>query len=233
MPRALVAAVTVLPFAGSVVVALTWLYKPLFELVTAEDRLLEWLQVAAYVAAAALAAALALHLVRSGSRLLATAWALLAISCVLVAGEEISWGQRIFDYGTPESLEHVNRQREATVHNIDVVEDAFHVVLMLGGLYGWVSPLLFRVRKAPGPLADLLVPPLFLAPAFFLLFAFRLGRLTGALPERNGVVESGEWPELCLALALAVFAFLQVRARREVFPRAASLLVTREKGGTP
>lgn len=43
---------------------------------------------------------------------------LLAALFVFVAGEEISWGQRIFGFATPPSLHEVNAQGEMNVHNL-------------------------------------------------------------------------------------------------------------------
>jgi len=45
---------------------------------------------------------------------------LLAIIFFMGAGEEISWGQRIFNFSTPETLEEVNVQKEFNIHNIDI-----------------------------------------------------------------------------------------------------------------
>ncbi len=39
---------------------------------------------------------------------------------VFVGGEEISWGQRIFGFATPDFLASVNNQNEFNVHNIDL-----------------------------------------------------------------------------------------------------------------
>lgn len=36
------------------------------------------------------------------------------------AGEEVSWGQRIIGFETPESLKEINRQDEVTLHNIRI-----------------------------------------------------------------------------------------------------------------
>lgn len=57
-------------------------------------------------------------------------WALLM---VLFAGEEISWGQRIFGTETPEWLSEINVQDETNVHNIGWV-DTF-----MGGYHRWLS----------------------------------------------------------------------------------------------
>jgi len=43
---------------------------------------------------------------------------LLAILFFVGFGEEISWGQRLFDFSTPESLSKINVQKEFTFHNI-------------------------------------------------------------------------------------------------------------------
>jgi hypothetical protein len=44
----------------------------------------------------------------------------LALLFLFGAGEEISWGQRIFNIETPPSLQEINEQDEITVHNIEI-----------------------------------------------------------------------------------------------------------------
>jgi hypothetical protein len=43
---------------------------------------------------------------------------LLGLFCFVAGGEEISWGQRIFNLQTPELLMKINRQGETNLHNI-------------------------------------------------------------------------------------------------------------------
>jgi len=43
----------------------------------------------------------------------------LAILFFFVAGEEISWGQRLFNWGTPDWMES-NVQKETTIHNLEI-----------------------------------------------------------------------------------------------------------------
>jgi len=45
---------------------------------------------------------------------------LLALVFFMGAGEEISWGQRIFSFSTPESLNEINVQNEFNLHNIGI-----------------------------------------------------------------------------------------------------------------
>jgi hypothetical protein len=51
----------------------------------------------------------------------------------IFVGEELSWGQRILDISTPESLSKINKQNELNIHNIEFV-DSF-----LGGKYRYLS----------------------------------------------------------------------------------------------
>lgn len=42
------------------------------------------------------------------------------VAFIFVTGEEISWGQRIFGFDTPENLMNINLQNEFTIHNIKI-----------------------------------------------------------------------------------------------------------------
>lgn len=48
----------------------------------------------------------------------------LALLFFFGAGEEISWGQRIFGFHTPEPLAQVNKQDEMNLHNLSVFENS-------------------------------------------------------------------------------------------------------------
>jgi hypothetical protein len=48
----------------------------------------------------------------------------LALLFFFGAGEEISWGQRIFGFKTPEPLAQVNKQDELNFHNLSVLENS-------------------------------------------------------------------------------------------------------------
>jgi len=45
----------------------------------------------------------------------------LAAAAIFIAGEEISWGMRMFPYSVPESIARINVQREMTIHNMELV----------------------------------------------------------------------------------------------------------------
>ena len=86
-------------------------HKPLFRFLTSEDSVLKWPQFVGFAGASILAFACAWRLRRAGLPLLALAYFVFGIGCFFVAGEEIAWGQRIFGFETPETLEEINERR--------------------------------------------------------------------------------------------------------------------------
>jgi hypothetical protein len=79
-----------------------------------EDGLLEYSEALTFLVAAVL---FSIAGVRNG-RACVFLWGLGLIN-LFAAGEEISWGQRIFGIDTPEWLHQINEQHELTVHNIE------------------------------------------------------------------------------------------------------------------
>jgi hypothetical protein len=143
---------------------------------------------------------------------------------LLVAGEEISWGQRLFSLQNPEYFAENNLQGELTLHNLDTLQSwlpagymAVSLLLVLG------SPILLvllRVKKWGKQIRLLLTdfyrlaPPWYLAAYFLpvgLFYAvFVFWQPFGAV-MRNGVLlfigRDQEVYELVLLLGLAIHAF--------------------------
>lgn len=67
-----------------------------------------------------------------------TFWlALAALSCLYVLGEEISWGQHIFNWSTPEYWQAVNDQQETNLHNTSSwLDQKPRLILLIGVLVG-------------------------------------------------------------------------------------------------
>lgn len=84
----------------------------------AEDSLVEWGTVVCYLVALGIAAALVPRWWRRGLTLTAAAYVLLCLGFFFIAGEEISWGQRILGFEGPEALVVANVQDEANLHNL-------------------------------------------------------------------------------------------------------------------
>ena len=106
-------------------------------IISREDGSVELLTVYAFLFAAFLAAYLAWKQLPNGKQVIPILFALLFFVC---AGEEISWGQRIFDLETPESIKTLNIQDEINLHNMLglAAQHAFLIVLLL---YGALLPV--------------------------------------------------------------------------------------------
>ena len=191
-----------LPPLGAALVALAARWDGLYRLLVREDALLEWTQVIAYLVIVATALTAAPGLWRQGDHVATGVVVGLGLVSLLSVGEELSWGQRLIGFTTPE-IAAQNRQGELTLHNDARIEPSTHLALLLAGLYGVLAPLVVR-RRTP------LVPPRALA-AFFTVIAVYYGVRLVFL-DAPGYVEAkySEWPETCFALAL-LFWCAQVR----------------------
>jgi len=132
------------------------------------------------------------------------AWALLM---VIFFGEEISWGQRVFGFSTPESLEQINVQQEFNVHNIAIVNE------FLGGKYRYLSilmittglllPLAARTRRGRAFVAKWAFPVPPLEYWWVFVGAYVYGRFFHATDPQS----ASEGREFLLAVAMCCFAW--------------------------
>ena len=189
-----------------------------------EDHGVEWVQFLLILAASIAFGVAAFRAARGGRRGLAVLYAVVALASFVTAGEEISWGQRVLGFETPEALEPINHQGESNVHNISIVQHGFNVGELLAGLYGLLVPILWlssSVRSRLGRWLDpLLVPPLCLVALFFLPFAYRTLRYIFLPDAGQRITELGEIPELAFYLAVLVMGLVTVRALRPAEPAA-------------
>lgn len=96
---------------------------------------------------AAWACLLAAKTVFDVKALLLKGWFLCAaLGCFYIAGEEVSWGQHIFDWATPEFWVAVNDQNETNLHNTSAWLDQKPRLLLFIGIVvaGLIIPALRR-----------------------------------------------------------------------------------------
>ena len=141
----------IVPPLGAALVMLASRSDRLYRLIVREDALLEWAQVLAYLVVVATAATAAPRLWRHGDHVAVCGVVGLGLVSLLSIGEELSWGQRLIGFTTPE-IASQNRQGELTVHNDARIEPSTHLALLVTGLYGALAPPVVR-RRTP------LIPP--------------------------------------------------------------------------
>lgn len=91
--------------------------------VMGEDKLVEWVGAVAWLVACLYFFAAWRAGKRHRERSIHSLWLmLLMLITFFAAGEEISWGQRVLGYSTPEILAHHNLQKEANFHNLAILD---------------------------------------------------------------------------------------------------------------
>lgn len=154
--------------------------RDLFQRYTVEDGLVEWLTVLGLLLGSAVCMYRFAALLKKKSWIFLLITLLLGIMLFVVAGEEISWGQRILGIESSEFFQKNNLQKETNFHNmvvdgvkINKVVFTFGLIAALG-VFLLVLPLLYRRNRRLQAWADswgVLIPQPYQIVAFLLLFA--------------------------------------------------------------
>lgn len=196
-----------------------------------EDHAVEWLTAAGFL----LASGFTLLAFRFRSRM--DRWsrvylAGLALFFFVCFGEEISWGQRVFGFATPEAVRQANEQKEFNLHNLHLnhVSPLALVSLLLTG-FGLVAPVILSLARQPADRWERYVGPLWLTPCFFTAATAHsaVKALRGGLEARLGVngynlirADTQELAEMAWGLSCALAAFALFQAWRRAAPRSPS-----------
>ena len=165
--------VALLPLVGCT--AIIWLRNwnfRIFRRLFTEDGLFEYLTSAIYFGAAAIAIVIALAFKRKERFILAAAYSLLTLGFFFVAGEEISWGQRILNIETPPAFLESNTQQEMTIHNLEPIQSKLHATYVVVGAYGtflWLLTLP-RIASLRTHITPYIAPRWYLATYFLPVF---------------------------------------------------------------
>lgn len=154
-------------------------------------------------------------------------WILLASSGILfvLGGEEISWGQRLFGWGTPGVLARANKQDETNLHNLGIFQGtkldgdrlfrigwlSFFVLLPI---VAWAWP---RVRHAVAP--RVLIAPAWMAGLFLCVWIGTVAAVDTFEGVYNGIYATSsaatEIQEALVELLIGTWALLTFeRVRR-------------------
>lgn len=147
---------------------------------TREDGPIENFEALLLVAGCILSGLISWSLFDQKEKTWAALYLLLALALFFVAGEEISWGQRIFGVATPEWLSQKNKQHELNVHNLKLftnalqrLYDSLPIVLIITSIG---SATLSRPKRDRWR-ADLWMPPAIFIPAWLCCASYRAMRI--------------------------------------------------------
>lgn len=111
-----------------------------------EDSLIEWLQGLICLCASIIFLKNA-QIFSKYDRVVMILYICAALGLFVIAGEEISWGQRIFSLSTPEYIQERNVQGEITLHNLETFHNSTALAYIVIGVWGSILPF-FR-KKLP------------------------------------------------------------------------------------
>jgi len=152
--------VYILPY-GRDLIGISW-----FDWLRSEDGPLEWIQFIEYAISSILALLIYVRTKRK-KNINSIIWLLIALLSFVIAGEEISWGERITGIGI-NSISDINVQGETNFHNLPffhnyLLDPIFEISCIFLGWFGWRK---FKNIKA-FPSKDLSLYFLFVALFYF------------------------------------------------------------------
>ena len=126
--------VYILPY-GEVLIGVSW-----FDWLRSEDGPLEWIQFVEYALSSFLALLTFLNQ-KNKKEINSIIWILIAFLCFVIAGEEISWGERLTGVGI-ETISKLNVQGETNFHNLPffhnyLLDPVFEISCIFLGWFSW------------------------------------------------------------------------------------------------
>lgn len=189
----------------------------LFQKLNVEDGLVEYLTALMFFVSGLVGLALSRLLKQSKleyifnlKKIVIVGLTIISLGLIIVSFEEISWGQRIFNFQTPSALEQTNLQGEINFHNSTRVWPFVYLGYLAIGLYGafaWVGVWLLTNEKQKSKELDNILQ--LLIPKPYLLLNFVMIAIYVLLREKHGYWKFRPWEEFCeLLLIIAIFAHL-------------------------
>lgn len=180
---------------------------------------LEFTQFAVLVAGFFLALALFRFPIVRTNKLLTAAAIVFALTCLYIAGEEMSWGQHFFYWSTPDYWAAINRQDETNLHNVSPwFNQRPRLILEIGIFVGAIALPLWQLAKGPftHPLLALFVPPVAALPVGLTYLIFKAvdhvtkrGHYKWLLGRPN---EAVEWTMYLFILFYLIVFYRRIRA---------------------
>jgi len=202
-----------------------------YELIIQEDSVIEYAQAFFYLSSSVFAFIVSIRFLKNRYRLHGMLYAILGVGLMLAAGEEISWGQRLFDIKNPAYFSSHNIQAELTLHNLAAIQPYLHDMYILVGFYGTFSWFfLSRSKIKREHIFNFVVPEWFMS-SYFLFVLLVYTYFEKVLPVGVNALGYEElllggfflWRdqepvELLLSLGFLVFAVANDIKTRRMFP---------------
>ena len=152
-------------------------------------------------------------------------WILLVtLACIYFAGEEISWGQHLIGWGTPEWVKEVNDQHETNLHNMSSWFDQkprllLEIFVLVGGIFLPLKRKLRGINLSRDNWQYWLYPTMVCLPAAILAIFSRMPERVITLFDLSGSminVRYSEVQELYFAIFLTLY-LMSIRNRQKLY----------------
>jgi len=207
------------PIVISLIILLIRVYiidwQPIYSFIIREDGPIEYSTVIVYLTA--LIVSINILKFFKNEKKFFVIFLVFSIGFFLIAMEEISWGQRIFDFSTPDWFP-VNRQQETTLHNLDALIQFRHPSMMSVSIFGTFAWLVFPKiqkkfkvfsEKTYKTLLRVVIPSKFLMgyffPAFIVFFIFDVSITINSENMKYFIFYESEPFELLLSIGILLF----------------------------
>ena len=152
-----------------------------------EDSLIEWLQFLGYFFSFLICIVILFSKKRDRSLKQTICWILLTLFCFYVAGEEISWAERLTSIGL-NSVREINVQGETNLHNLKGFNNYLHFSFIFTGiLFGWAGWKFWpNIEALPNKKYTLFF---LLVSAFYFYFDFSWITLGKRIPNHQEIFE--------------------------------------------
>jgi hypothetical protein len=204
---------------------------PLYKKIGSEDNLIEWLQFLAYVSSSVLTLLLSLRF-KKVSKFMFVIFLILSLGFLFVAGEEISWGQRLFNieghelFRGEKSLPRLgnNVQSETNLHNFAAIHSKVgYMYLGIGayGIFSWlVACILTKTLKLKKEIKKYL--KYFTVPPYLFLYFFATAINLKVVSRRGVGPQEYELAELILSLGILITMIIYYISAKKDFPEKKS-----------
>ncbi|MDX9702521.1 MAG: hypothetical protein RBU23_05695 [Candidatus Auribacterota bacterium] len=128
---------------------------------------------------------------------------------LFIGGEEISWGQRIFNFSTPEDLLKINKQSEFNLHNIEFFDTfwggQYRALSLMALTLGCLFPVLNLNKLINKFMRTINFPIINLSLIMLFFGTYIMGKIGSAiLPDTQNITELRE---LHFSFGFFIFAF--------------------------
>lgn len=152
-------------------------------------------------------------------------WILLVtLACIYFAGEEISWGQQLISWESPEWVKEVNDQHETNLHNISSWFDQkprllLEIFVLVGGIFLPLKRKQRGINLSRDNWQYWLYPTMLCLPAAILAIFSRMPERIMSLFDMSGTminVRYSEVQELYFAIFLMLY-LMSIRNRQKLY----------------